>query len=179
VLRCAKDHTKKRVVKPRVNLALGLQKKIMSNTPLSDKITALINESSTSLINNFELEFLNSQIGLVMKGLHQENPGEQIVVDGSGTVTCSLVSDPEGNPMIKACADPEVFESNYNEGINALMSGIEVLEMLIKIQNAKGILVCSATSFNSFPIYRERVDTILSNNVTSEPNEKKQWWKLW
>jgi len=134
--------------------------------------------TSIDLVSDFELEFLGSELGLVMNGLPCKESGERYVVDGSGTITSALVRDLDGNSMIKACADPEQFEENYKEGINALMSGREVLEMLVKLTDVKGVLVCSAASFNSFPIYRERAELLLSN-FPIEAGNGKRWWKFW
>ncbi len=147
----------------------------MNLTPLSDKITALVSTSTPSLVNEFEKNFINSQLGLVMHNRPVGGPGEKIIIDGSGKTTISLVSDPEGNPMIKACADPDQFEKKYNEGINSLMSGREILEMLINMPEVEGVLVCSASSFNSFPIYRSRANILLEEKHVSE----NKWWKFW
>lgn len=145
----------------------------MSTTPLSDKISALIETSSQSLIQEFENVFLNAQLGIVMHGRPEGEPGQKIVIDGSGKTTISLVDDPNGKSMLKACADPDVFENNYKEGINALMSGRELLEMLQEMHDVEGVLVCSASSFNSFPIYKERASTLLSSDEKNELKKKK------
>jgi hypothetical protein len=63
--------------------------------------------------------------------------------------------------MMKSCADPSVFEEKYKAGINALMSGREILKMLMKLSDIDGVLVCSAATFNSYPIYRDRAKVLL------------------
>jgi hypothetical protein len=60
--------------------------------------------------------------------------------------------------MVKACADPATFVRNYPDTkINVLMGGRELLRMVEKIPDLDGILVCSATHFQSVPIGRALV----------------------
>lgn len=150
----------------------------MSSTPLSDKISALIGKSDPGLIQDLQQTFLRSQLGIVAQGLPQKSHGEKHIVNSKDIITCSLVNDPHGNPMMKACADPEIFEAKYREGINALMSGREILEMLMKLPDVKGVLICSASSFNSFPIYSDIAETLLVNKGCTVAS-KKSWWKFW
>jgi hypothetical protein len=134
----------------------------MSYTPLSDKITALINLSDSFLIEDFERCFLTSSLGVIFVGLPTNfSPGQSYTISSSDTIESALVSDPKGRPMMKACADPSVFEEKYNAGINALMTGKEILEMLMKLSDVDGVLVCSAATFNSYPIYRDRAKILL------------------
>ncbi len=151
----------------------------MSSTPLSDKISALIGNNGTGFLQDLQQTFLLSHLGIVVHGLPRKAHGEKHIVENKkNLITCSLVNDPNGNPMIKACADPDVFEAKYKAGINATMSGREILEMLIKLPDVKGVLICSATSFNSFPIYTEGA-RILLMNANDNLASKKTWWKFW
>lgn len=148
----------------------------MSSTPTSDYITKLIDSAPDALVSEFYESFLTSNFGLIMQNLPAMQSGESFTISDD-SVTTELVTDPEGNSLIKVCADPEVFEEKYKAGINALMSGKKVLEMLLKTNNTKGILICSAASFHSYPIYIETANKIL-NNVYEEIDLKK-WWQFW
>lgn len=143
----------------------------MRRTPLSDYISKLIEEAPDETIEEFYREFLESDVGLILENLPDLEPGTQHVVTG-GNVTMALVNDPEGNALIKVCADPEVFEEKYGAGINALMSGKAVIEMLLKTSGPKGLLVCSAASFHSYPIYYDTAVALVG------PQTKK-WWQIW
>ncbi len=146
----------------------------MSNTPLSDCITKLLDECSKKSISQFHEEFLRSQVGLILKGLPDLESGTKITVSSDQSIEGQVVLDPSGNRLIKVCADPEVFEKRYKAGMNATMSGRSVIEMMLKITDIKGLLVCSAASFHSFPIYRDEARSLLENG-----QKKKKWWKFW
>lgn len=120
--------------------------------------------------------FVESVFGLMMSGLPKASPGQKLVVDGSGSVMMQFVTDPNGRRMIKACADPELFDINYPGSINVTMNGKELLEMAKKVPDADGILICSATSFHSFPIYKAAYGRI-SGVQPADPSRK--WWQLW
>ncbi len=92
-------------------------------------------------------------------------------------VRMKYVTDPNGNNMIKACADPELFTKNYpDDKINALLTGRQTLEMLLKMNDVVGVLVCSATSFQSWPIYKNQAILLLKWNETKV---KSKWWEFW
>jgi len=78
--------------------------------------------------------------------------------------------------MIKACADPELFDTNYPGKINALMNGRELIAMAEKIQQADGILFCSATSFHSFPIYKSDYQRVKRAKAV---DTSRKWWQFW
>ncbi len=87
-----------------------------------------------------------------------------------------FVSDPSGRRMVKACADPDLFSRNYPGCINVTMTGRELLEMAEKIRDADGILLCSATSFHSFPIYRAAYEKL---KRAQRADDSRKWWQLW
>lgn len=155
--------------------ALGLHK-VMSDTPLSDHISALVGKTSDKLVSEFHTAFINSEVGLIVNNLPELESGVTFTVSGN-EITMDLVSDAEGNQLIKVCADPKVFENKFNVGINALMPGLKVIEMLLKTENLKGLLICSAASFHSYPIYLETAKKLASSNI----NKKvvKSWWAPW
>lgn len=111
-----------------------------------------------------------------MSGLPKAEPGQKLEVDGSGSVTMRFVSDPSGRRMVKACADPDLFSRNYPGCINVTMTGRELLEMAEKIRDADGILLCSATSFHSFPIYRAAYEKL---KRAQRADDSRKWWQLW
>jgi len=144
------------------------------------RISELISEFATSgnrsAIKQLEAKFDESVFGLLMSGLPKAKHGQGILVDGSGSVTMQYVTDPQGRRMIKACADPELFDVNYPGCINATLTGREIVEMLEKLPDADGILICSATSFHSFPLYKA-ADLKFEGTKPSDPPRK--WWQLW
>lgn len=120
--------------------------------------------------------FAESVFGLLMYGLPPARPGEKMVVDGSRSVTMSYVCDPDGKKMIKACADPELFAVNYPGSFNVTMTGKELLEMAEKLPQADGILLCSATQFVSFPIYKAAYPKL---RAAFTVGGRRKWWRFW
>jgi hypothetical protein len=78
-------------------------------------------------------------------------------------MTLALVGTPDGRRMVKACADPALFVQRYPDTrINVLMVGRELLQMLAKVDESDGVLVCSATTFQSVPIDRAAAAAVLA-----------------
>jgi hypothetical protein len=122
--------------------------------------------------------FVESTFGLLMNGLPATKPGQKLDVDGSRSVSMPFVTDPNGRKMIKACADPELFDISYPGCINVTMNGRQLLGMAEKIPEAEGILICSATSFHSFPIYRTGYRRLKSKKGQANEHVRK-WWQFW
>src|SRR4051794_2566459 len=120
--------------------------------------------------------FPESIFGLLVSGLPKAEPGQKVLIDGSGTAKIQPVCDPDGRKMIKACAVPELFDLNYPGSINATMNGKELVEMAEKVSEAEGILVCSATSFHSYPIYKNAYSRLKGGQHV---NTERQWWQFW
>ncbi len=127
---------------------------------ISELISKMAATGDTQCGTELYSMFPEAVFGLLVDGLPSPVHGRKIVVDGSGAVTMQIVTDPSGKRMVKACADPDLFDLNYPGCINVTITGGELLEMAEQIPNADGILVCSATSFHSFAIYRATYDRI-------------------
>lgn len=163
----------------RVSGSVGQERKEMSSTPLSDTITRLTKSGpSERLKETFYRRFLKAELGVVFHGMPKQAPGTSYTVGEGDNVTCTTVNDANGHVMIKACADPVAFEQEYSEGINAHIGGQALLEMLMKLPDIEGVLVCSAASFHSVPIYREEAERLLvDDQKVAEP--RKSWWHFW
>jgi hypothetical protein len=143
---------------------------------ISELISNLAASGDQSAVLQLEGMFAESVFGLLVSGLPKMEPGQKFVVDGSGSVTMQFVSDPNGRRMIKACADPKLFDINYPGCINVMLNGRELLEMAEKIPEADGILICSATSFYSFPIYKAAYHRVRGAKPMDTP---RKWWQFW
>jgi hypothetical protein len=143
---------------------------------VSEMISKLDGSADRGIVMQMDAIIPTSVFGLFMTGLPKTKPGERLVVGGSGSVTSQFVTDINGKTMIKACADPELFDVNYPGCINVTMNGRELLEMAEKIQNADGVLICSAASFHSYPIYKASYATLLGRKPTTKV---RQWWQFW
>ena len=143
---------------------------------ISELISKIGQSGDKRAVGQLEGMFAESIFGLLMHGLPKTEPGQKVLVDGSGSVTMSYVSDPKGNKMIKACADPELFTVNYPGSFNVTMSGRELIEMAEKLPDADGILVCSATAFISFPIYKADYDRM---KRAMPVGTQRKWWQFW
>lgn len=143
------------------------------------RISELISKLSASADKSAEVQleamFAKSVFGLLMSGLPKAEPGQKLVLDGSGSAAMQFVCDPAGKRMIKACADPELFDVNYPGCINVTMSGGELLEMAEKLPDADGILICSATSFHSFPIYKTAYARVKGAKTV---DMRRKWWQF-
>jgi hypothetical protein len=142
-------------------------------------ISELISQLSTSPSPKTALEledmFLDTPVGISVTGLPQRAPGTKYIA-GKNELKIKFVVDPNGKHMIKACADPETFVKNYQENITATMTGREIIEMILEMPNIDGVLICSATSFNSYPIYKDRGKMLLNNK---REKSNKSWWQFW
>ena len=143
---------------------------------ISEIITTIAEANSDRLVSHLQSLFPASRFGLLLFGIPHLEPGQTQTVDGSGTIKMRYVTDPNGKKMIKLCADPTVFDVNYPGCINATMSGREAIEMAEKLPDADGILVCSATSFHSFPIYKNQYSQYVNQK---NPSQSKKFWQFW
>ena len=143
---------------------------------ISELISKLAAGSDKSPLPHLEGMFAESVFGLLVSGLPPAaEPGQKLVVDGSGSVTMQWVCDPNGKKMIKACADPELFNVIYPGCINVTMTGRELLEMAEKLPELDGILICSATSFHSFPIRQADYARV---KQAKPIHTGLKWWRL-
>jgi hypothetical protein len=147
----------------------------MSATPLSDFISALVADSGPGPLRAFHEVLMTSDLGVQIIGAPADAVGEYRVAAGDN-IRITLVATPDGRIMVKACADPRVFVQRYNFGINATISGRRLLEMVLKVPESEGVLVCSAASAHSVPIGRAEIAEVLR---LRPPRSKRPWWKLW
>ncbi len=124
-----------------------------------------------------EMQFISDNFGLKFIGLPDTTTENQYIVKG-GEITVQNVTDPNGKILIKLCADPAIFDKNYPNQITGTMTGIEIIEMALKISKIDGVLICSATSFHSYPIYRNKLIE-LYNKIQNNKTPNKPWWKIW
>jgi hypothetical protein len=150
----------------------------MSNAPLSDAITAVALQGTDSSFAAFIEVFLDARVGLVAQNIPAGHPpGETFQTGPTDRMTLALVGTPDGRRMLKACADPPLFVQRYPDTkINILMVGRELLEMLEKVGEPDGVLVCSATTFQSVPIDRVAAAAALR---PARADASRPWWKLW
>lgn len=132
----------------------------MTKTPLSDLISLVLRDRSQNAMSRFHEGFLVASVGVEVEGLPPTGQlGQRI--DASGSKIRS-VETPDGRVMVRASADPDEFVRNYpDRRITGLMTGAEILAMLLKIPQLDGVLVCSATSFHSIPIDRTEAARLL------------------
>ncbi len=143
---------------------------------ISELITALAEEQSRDTVAKIEMMFPDSIFGLFMEGLPSGEPGSGHTIGADDIVSMSLVADPDGKRMIKACAVPALFERNYPGSVNASVSGRDLVEMALKMKRAEGILVCSATSYHSYPIYKADYPRLLERPAGEA---EKRRWRFW
>jgi hypothetical protein len=147
----------------------------VSDTPLSDLITALLEDGQASTMRKFHRYLLDASLGVSVDGIPAGAAGAYQVT-AHDQVKMPAVSTPDGRRMVKACADPRVFVQRYDYPINAEMLGRTLLEMVLKVPQLDGVLVCSAASFHSIPIGRDDAASVLSLRPISG---RAPWWKIW
>jgi len=142
----------------------------MTNTALSDLVSALADTADERIVGEFYSVFMRSSMGIEAANLSPHlAPGTTFQIGANDRVSLRLVQTPDGRRMVKACADPEVFSARYPETkITAVMLGTHLLEMVLKSQDLDGVLVCSAVTFHSVPITREEAGRLL--DVESSPS---------
>jgi hypothetical protein len=152
----------------------------MSDTPLSDLISALRDDPDGHLRAELHAVFMASILGLEAEGMPSNRaPGETFEVGPGDQIRMKLVGTPDGRRMIKACADPRAFAARYPDAaITALMRGHHLLERMLKDPNLDGVLVCSAASFHSTPISRDDATRLLAppEQTTPAPRRGWRWW---
>jgi hypothetical protein len=141
---------------------------------ISELISKLAESKDRSVFVELEAGIVESVFGLRMMGLPKAEPGQKILADGSTTM--QWVDDANGQRMIKACADPDLFSVKYPGTVNVTMTGRELLEMAEKLPEAAGVLICSATSFHSFPIYKPDYPRIRG---AKSIRMRRKWWQFW
>ena len=147
----------------------------MSDTPLSDYISALIADFGPDPLQAFHTAFITADLGVRMINVPVHAAGEYRVAKGDD-IRMAYVVTPDGRTMVKACADPRIFAQRYNYAINATMTGGSLLEMVLGVPELEGVLVCSAASDHSIPIGRAEIPEVLRLQAL---RSKRPWWKLW
>jgi hypothetical protein len=143
----------------------------MSETPLSDRITTVLSDPGAEARASFIELFLSSRLGVIIAGVPKDVAPGVYKVKSSDTVTMVTVTTPDGRRMVKACADPTIFAQRYEPAINGDMLGRDILEMTLKVDDVDGVLVCSAASFHSIPLFQREIRQILGG--------ARPWWRLW
>lgn len=137
---------------------------------ISDLITQMANSKNVNNSKKIDKLFPDTDFGVIVIGLPNLAPGSKYKAT-QNELTISSVIGPNGKDMIKACADPDLFIKNFKENITATMTGRELIDMIMRIPDCDGVLICSATSFNSYPILKERFPSLIK--------EKRKWYKFW
>jgi len=143
---------------------------------ISELITALAEEQSRGTAAKIKMMLLDSISDLLMKGLPSGELGSGYTIGAGDIVSMPIVADPDGKRMIKACAEPTLFERNYPGSINPAVAGRDLVAMALKVKRAEGILVCSATSYHSYPIYKADYPRLLER---SAGETEKRCWRFW
>ena len=131
-----------------------------SMTPLSDLISALVASPSDEAFAELFRAFLDASVGVKLANVPAHAEGAYRIA-AQDRVTMAFVHTPDGRSMVKACADPRVFSQKYAGAINAEMRGRQMLEMVLKVPELDGVLVCSAASFHSVPVSRAAIPGLL------------------
>src|SRR5262245_61481898 len=100
---------------------------------ISQLISKIADSDDKDAVAQLDAMFVRSFFGLRMKGLRTAEPGEPVIIGDSDSVTMQLVSDVDGRKMIRACADPDLFEAMYPGSVNTRMEGEELLKMALKL----------------------------------------------
>jgi hypothetical protein len=149
---------------------------------ISELVSKLAEGQSEQIANEIEVKIQmmlpDCVFGLLMNGLPIKNHNEKYVTKSSAHIAMQYGRDPNGKRVIKACADPQLFDINYPDCINATMTGREIMEMVLKANDVDGILICSAVSFDSYSIYKNAFKRLLTESATNSANHRK-WWQVW
>ena len=150
----------------------------MPEAILSNAIAAVASQGTDAAFSAFMAVFLDASVGLVAENIPAgRRPGETFQTGPTDRMTLALVGAPDGRRMVKACADPATFVRKYPDTkINVLMVGRELLQMVGKVPDLDGVLVCSATQVHSVPISRAEAARALA------PHRAKgcrPWWRPW
>lgn len=147
----------------------------MSETPLSDLISAFVSDQRPEALRAFHTALLSADLGVKVRGVPAGTVGTYRVAAGDD-VRMVQVATPDGRIMLKACADPRAFAQRYDAAINATITGRRLLEMVREAPGVEGVLVCSAASLHSIPIGRAEIHALLSPEPASP---RRPWWRVW
>lgn len=130
-----------------------------SPTPLSDRISGLLERNTPENYEEFLRVFLASQLGVILQGLSKEVSGQYVA--GKNELTAAMSTTPDGRKVLLACADRAVFVQRYQAPFNAEVSGVTILKMVLANPLCTGVMINSAASEHSFVIPRDRVTELL------------------
>jgi hypothetical protein len=136
----------------------------VSLTPLSDRITRYLQSQTDEDYLACARAFLDADVGLWIPGLSGSS-GDRVRADG---MPLPRFVAGNGANVLRVCADPDVFAQRYDPRLNALLTGREAVEMLLKLDNSiQGILLASAASEHSLFIPRADAQKLLP---------PQSWW---
>jgi hypothetical protein len=129
--------------------------------PLSDLISALALAPVDDAVLALHRAFLVARVGVNASTLPAHARGAYQST-GEDWITMSFVMTADGRTMVKACADLRVFDERYPGAITCEMVGRHMLEMVLKVPELQGVLLCSAASFHSVPLGRAAIPDLLA-----------------
>lgn len=117
-------------------------------TPLSDLMARVMEEPSDATWTAFYEAFLRSPLGVMAR-------------EEGGRTALGRLAAPDGRVMMAACADRDAFARNFNDRYNRQVLGRELARVALSIPDCPGILINSASSFNSLAIERVQLAALL------------------
>jgi hypothetical protein len=138
----------------------------MTPTPLSDRITALVERYSDDHYRQFLSVFLRSRVGV-----HILNPPP----NGEAPMRAAMGHAPDGTDgWLLVYADPVAFVERFGQPFNADLDGEAALQIIAANPASRGVLVNSAASQSCVPIVREQALLLVP-----PPEEPSLWtWFL-
>ena len=135
----------------------------MSNTPLSDMITAHSANGSSETWAQFLEGFRQAQLGVIAIGLPAGATGKHSSSAGQA-LSVGLTLHASGRPMALAFADPIAFAARFGQPFNATMFGNALLKTMLHNPECAGVLVNSAVAEVSVVIDRTTAETMVRHD---------------
>lgn len=145
----------------------------MSQTPLSDAMTAHTDSPTPESYDRFVTLFRASTVGVMADNLPTSEGRTSTISDGSLTIAGTTHGD--GRTRIMTYADPEYFLRAFGPRFNAGLSGEDVLRMAAAAPDGHGILVNCATREISLLISQETAQALCAPPTVGAP--RRPWWK--
>ncbi|GAA2398799.1 hypothetical protein Cme02nite_07610 [Catellatospora methionotrophica] len=145
----------------------------MTETPLSDAMTAHADSGTPESYDRFIALFRASTVGVLSDNLPE--PEGRTSVTSAGDIRVSSTAYGDGRDRIMTFADPEVFLRTYGPRFNAGIAGEVLLRMAAASPNGHGVLVNCATREISLLISKETAQALCAPPGDALP--RRPWWK--
>jgi len=159
-----KLHYIEQVLRARISFVhkfLGIKER--KNDPLlSDLMEQYSHAKDSKLYNHFIQIFLRSKLGVQVSG-GVEKDGKKLTSTSESPVQFKITNSGDGLSRILVYADPPVYAMRFGEEFNSIVSGDEILKIVVSIPDCAGAYVNSALKQSGMLINRKTAISVIKS----------------